>query len=315
MKAEAVSKEIHASAPAHDEREEVAAAYLLMLGGAFAFSVMGAFSHLAGERTDWQIIALARTSLAFVFSLLIARAARVRLVLFKPRILWMRSIVGSLGVLGAFYALTHLPISTAITLANTFPFWVALLAWPVLGIRPSAGVWVAVLMGLGGVFLVQQPFGAGSRVAILAALSNALMTAIAMIGLNRLSRVDARAVVVHFSGVSTIFCLVYLFATRGVGNTNSNLHDWRLLLMLAGVGLAGTFGQLGMTRAFALGHPSKVAVVGLTQIVFAFLFDLLFWRHRFNWASVCGIALVVAPTAWLLARNPLRKRASVHTTT
>ncbi len=314
MKAETVSKEIRVSAHAHVEREEATVAYLSMLGGALAFAVMGALSHLAGERTDWQIIALARTSLAFVFSLVIARAARVRLVLFKPGILWMRSIVGSFGVLGAFYALTHLPISTAITLANTFPFWVTLLAWPILGIRPTAGVWLAVLMGLVGVFLVQQPFGAGSRVAIVAALSNALMTAIAMIGLNKLSHVDARAVVVHFSGVSTIFCLAYLLLSRGT-MMGGNLYDWRLLLMLAGVGLAGTLGQLGMTRAFALGHPSKVAVVGLTQIVFAFLFDLLFWRHRFNWATLGGIALVVAPTAWLLARNPLRKRAGLHTTT
>src|ERR687888_439933 len=43
-------------------------AYLFMLASALSFAVMGALSHLAGERCDWQIVALARTSLAFAFS-------------------------------------------------------------------------------------------------------------------------------------------------------------------------------------------------------------------------------------------------------
>jgi drug/metabolite transporter (DMT)-like permease len=294
--------------------EDTERAYLYMLWGALAFAVMGALSHLAGERCDWQVIALARTSLAFIFSTAIALSARVRLVLFRPALLWMRSIVGSLGVLCAFYALTHLPISTAITLANTFPVWVALLAWPILGYRPTRSIWLAILAGTLGVMLIQQPYWAGSRLAVMLALGNALCTAVAMIGLNRLSRVDARAVVVHFSGVSTVVCLLFLFLTGGA-RAGWTMTDGRLVLMLVGVGVAGTMGQLGMTRAFALGHPSKVAVVGLTQIIFALALDLLLWKRRIDLYTLCGIILVAAPTAWLLIHGPLRKSSSIHTTT
>src|SRR4051794_1048898 len=86
-------------------REGSTQAYLSMLGGALAFAVMGATSHLAGAYCDWRIIALARSSLALVFSLTFALAAGVRLVFLRPRLLWVRSMSGSLGVLFAFYAL------------------------------------------------------------------------------------------------------------------------------------------------------------------------------------------------------------------
>jgi drug/metabolite transporter (DMT)-like permease len=64
----------------------------------------------------------------------------------------------------------------------------------------------------------------------------------------------------------------------------------------------------------ALGHPSKVAVIGLTQIVFACLFDLIIWKQRFDALTLCGILLVMAPTAWLLLHSPLRRRdREIHT--
>jgi len=288
-------------------------AYLFMLAGALSFAVMGAFSHLAGERCDWRLVAAARTSLAFVFSLAIAHSAGVRLVLWRPRVLWVRSLAGSAGVLCAFYALTHLPISTALTLSNTVPLWVALLAWPVLGERPGAPVWGAIAAGLCGIALIQKPRGGGDTTAALLAVGNALATSVAMLGLNRLGGLDARAVVVHFSGVSTVFTVAFLLLSSGAVDYSA-LAGWGTLALLAGVGLAGTVGQLAMTRAFALGNAPRVSVVGLTQIVFAALFDLTLWRRPFDRLTVIGILLVVAPSVWLTLRNPLRPKSPIHTT-
>lgn len=290
------------------------AAYLSMLWGALAFAAMGALGHLAGERCSWQLVALARSSLALIFSLVFALFAGARLVLFKPGTLWVRSIFGSIGILCSFYSLTHLPISTSLTLSNTVPIWVTLLAWPILGYRPTRGIWLAITAGLAGVVLIQRPYFQAGNLAGLAALAHALSWAIGMLGLNRLGKLDPLAVVVHFAGVSTIVCLLY-FVLTGAAVSGVMSGDKMLAGMLAGVGVMGTIGQLGQTRAFALGHPSKVAVVGLTQIVFACLFDLVIWKHRFDWWTLCGILLVMAPTAWLLLHSPLRRSESIHSTT
>jgi drug/metabolite transporter (DMT)-like permease len=285
-----------------------------MLLSSLSFATMGALSHLAGERCDWHLVAVARGSLAFLFTLTLSLAAGVRLVLFRPALLWMRSVAGSLGVLFAFYALTHLPVSTALTLSNTVPVWVTLLAWPVLGQRPRASVWVAVAAGLAGIVLIQRPEAGVERLAAGLALANAVSTSVSMIGLNRLGGVDARAVVTHFSGVATVFTVGFMLLSGGRVDY-APLGDAGTLALLLGVGLSATVGQLAMTKAFALGNPSRVSVVGLMQIVFALVFDLLFWRRQFGALVVLGIVLVVAPSAWLMLRSPLRRQsAAVHTT-
>jgi drug/metabolite transporter (DMT)-like permease len=91
------------------------------------------------------------------------------------------------------------------------PVWVTLPAWPVLGRRPGASVWVAVAAGLAGIALIQRPEAGGDRLAMLVALGNAFSTSVSMIGLNRLGGVDARAVVTHFSGVATVFTFLFLY--------------------------------------------------------------------------------------------------------
>ena len=299
-----------ADRPAQSEGE-TNSAYLFMLASALSFAVMGAFSHLAGERCDWQIVALSRASLAFVFSAGLALSTGARLVLLRPAVLWMRSVAGSFGVLFAFYALTHLPISMALTLSNTVPVWVTLLAWPVLGQRPGGRVWAAIAVGLTGIVLIQKPEAAGEHLAALLALGNAFTTSVSMIGLNRLGGVDARAVVTHFSGVATVFTILFILLAGGRVDFQP-LRDTTTVAFLVGVGLAGTLGQLTMTKAFALGTPARVSVVGLTQIVFALLFDLLLWRRAFDAAVMLGIALVVAPSAWLMLHNPFKREAAIQ---
>ena len=73
---------------------------------------------------------------------------------------------------------------------------------------------------------------------------------------------------------------------------------WKLLAM----GVTALVGQLFLTLAFGAGAPSKVSVVGLTQIVFALAFDVWLFGHPVNAITLAGTALVVAPTAWLLTR-------------
>ena len=307
------------TATAHEEHD-AARAYAFMLSSSLAFAAMGALGHLAGERVDWRLVAGARTVLAFVFSAAFAVSTGVRLVVFRPRILWVRSVAGSCALLCYFYAVTHLPVSTALTLTSTVPVWVTLLAWPALGQRPSGADWLAVAVGVCGVALVQRPQLDGDPLAAALALACAFGTAVAMMGLNRLGAVDARAVVAHFSAVSTVFTLGFLLLTRGTAVTSVAGHDATpgttagTLALLFGVGVAGTVGQLAMTRAYALGSAARVSVVGLTQIVFALAFDLVLWRRAFDALSVAGILLVVAPSGWLTLRRPLRRGAQIHTT-
>jgi drug/metabolite transporter (DMT)-like permease len=276
-----------------------------MLTGSLSFAIMSATTHQLGAACDWQVIALARSGLAFLFTAVLAVIAGEKLVLWKPGILWWRSIAGSVSLVCCFYALTRLPVSDVLTLTNMFPIWVALLSWPLLKERPSGQVWVAIVLGVIGVILIQQPHLAEGKLAAFLALFSSFSTAIAMMGLHRLKGVDTRAVVVHFSGVSFLFCFAALFLFPSGQLSQSNLKGSTVALLL-GVGVTATIGQLFLTKAFAAGPPAKVSIVALTQIVFALILDWLLLDRSFNPLSLVGIALVVAPTAWVLA---YRKRS------
>jgi drug/metabolite transporter (DMT)-like permease len=285
-------------------------AYLHMLWGSLAFATMGAFGHAAGEHCSWQWVAIARTTVAFLIAFLIAKSAGVKLVLWGPRTLWIRSLAGSLGLLCNFYAITHLPVSDALTLSNTAPIWVAVLMWVLFGQRPGAGTWVAVLLGVAGIVLIQQPHFESGVFAGMLALCGALCTSIAMLGLNRLQSLDPRAIVTHFSGVSSLITILFLLLTGGNSNiTNPTGFQTFTLLLLTGT--FGVIGQMGLTLAFAKGHAARVSVVSLAQILFALIFDLVIWRRSINLVSMIGMALVAAPTAWLILHDVTRRAERV----
>jgi drug/metabolite transporter (DMT)-like permease len=70
--------------------------------------------------------------------------------------------------------------------------------------------------------------------------------------------------------------------------------------MLLGMGVSATVGQFFLTKAFSAGPPTKVSVVGLSQIIFALLLDVAFLGHKLTLTKCLGIVLVAAPTAWLM---------------
>lgn len=274
-----------------------------MLCGAVAFSAMGALAHALGTHCDWLVVAISRTALALIFATVLTLAAGAQLVFLHPWTLWMRSIAGSISLVCTFYALPRLPIADVLTLTNVFPVWVALLSWPLLREAPTKQAWIAIVLGLTGVVLVQQPHfslqQSGAAPAI-AALVASFTTAVAMLGLHRLRFIDPRAIVAHFSAVALIVCLLSLLLLPHHAWGASPQMDSTAIAMLLGVGVCATVGQLFLTKAFAAGPPAKVSVVALTQVGFAVLLDIFVWHHTFSPLTVLGMFLVMAPTAWLL---------------
>jgi drug/metabolite transporter (DMT)-like permease len=272
-----------------------------MICGCFCLAWMGQFAHLLKDTCDWRVIALARSSLAFFFALALARLSGARLVFWRPHALWLRGCASSLSLLCTFFALAQLPTSEVLTLTNTFPIWVAFLSWPLLRVRPTASVWLAAAFGVAGVALIQSPHfvvDGKAMLAVVLSVTAALTSAIAMLGLHRLQGVHAWAIVTHYSGVATLFVLGSWLV--GGAPDVAGIGDPSTLLLLLGVGMTATLGQLCVTQAFTYGQPARVSVVGLLQIVFALGLDLLIDGSNLHPIALAGIALVLAPTAWMM---------------
>jgi probable blue pigment (indigoidine) exporter len=92
---------------------------------------------------------------SFAFVVAIARGERI----WPPRDLWPRLILYSMLNYGLFIALTvqslaWLKASEAVAITYTLPVWTALLAWPMLGERPTFRRILALILALGGVALL-----------------------------------------------------------------------------------------------------------------------------------------------------------------
>ena len=272
-----------------------------MLGGCFFTAWMGLLAHLLRDTCDWRLVALARSSIAFVLAFILARLSGATLVFWRPHALWLRGCASSMSLLCTFFALAQISTSEVMTLTNTLPIWVALLSWPLLQVRPSLSVWVAAACGVCGVALIQAPhFNADSRAttAVALSLTAALTSAIAMLGLHRLKGLHPWAIVVHYSGAATLFVLASCFI--GSAPDLSGIGEPKTLLLLVAVGIAATLGQLCVTRAFTSGPPTHLSIVGLMQAPFALGLDMLFEGPIVRLVTLAGIGLVLAPTAWMM---------------
>ncbi len=283
--------------------------YLWMLLGSFCFAWMGAAAHALREHCEWQVIALARSSLPLFFGTSLAVLGGARLAVLSPGILWVRSIAGSISLVCTFFALTVLPPSHVFTLSSTFPIWVALLSWPLYRKRPTLQVWLSVFGSVLGVALLEMSAPSEnvdedslSRwLAVVSTLVAAFSTAVAMLGLNRLRHIHPWSIVAHFSGVALMFSLTaFLIGGSASATALPPLPQIEAVWLLLAVGASATVGQLFLTKAFSSGPPAKISVISLTQVVFALLLDMLFWDRRFNALTFAGMALVMAPTAWLM---------------
>ncbi len=273
-----------------------------MLVGQFAFAIMATLAHALKDYCGWQVIAVGRSTIPMVLIALLAWWAHVPLVIFGTRSLWIRSIAGSISLVCTFFAFTRMPISDVLTITNLFPVWIALLSWPLLGIRPSSTTWLAIVSGVAGVVLIQQPHIAKGNLASFAALTSSFCSAVAMLGLHRLHGMDTRAIVFHFSSVSLLFSMSAKLFIQGSPPPNAP-WQWITVAMLLGVGVSATMGQVCLTKAFTLGDPAKVAVVGLTQVGFGVLIDAVLWNRSFEFPTVLGMILILTPTAWLMLRG------------
>ena len=287
--------------------------YVWMLLGAIAFAGMAFLAADLKDDFNWQWIAIARSGLAMVFAAILVVAGGAQFVFLRPRTLWMRSLAGSISLVCGFYAMTHYDVSVVLTLTNMYPLWVAILSWPMLGHAPRSDTWIAAVTGVAGVLLLSisaassspnsgvAPGGMQGTIAIGASLVSAFTSGIALIGLHRLKEIDSRAIVTHFSLVSLLACLAALLVFA------DEKHPPQMaagpMTALLGVGLLATAGQLFWTKAFSTGIPARVSVVGLSQVGFAMLLEMIFHGRTFTPLTLVGMALIIGPTVWVLGRG------------
>ncbi|WP_310461603.1 DMT family transporter [Sphaerotilus sp.] len=269
---------------------------VLMVLASFLFALMGVCVKLASVHFGTGEIVMYRGLIGAVTMVVLMRGRGQSL---RTTVPWMhvwRGIVGVSSLCLWFYAISGLPLATAMTLNYMSPIWMAmfLIGGSVLmgGAKINPKLIATVLAGFVGVAAILRPsidrdqlwygvvgFGSG----MLSAMAYLQITA-----LGRVGEPETR-VVFYFSCGGALAGLALMLLNGGP----SPWHGWTDTLLLLGVGLFATGAQLAMTRAFAIGRPLVNASLQYLGIVFAFAFGVLLFDDPVHPLALVGMVLVV----------------------
>ncbi len=195
------------------------------------------------------------------------------------------------GMLASFvFAVHRLSLAQTYSLFLAAPLLMTALSVPIHGEKVTAKRWLAIVVGLGGVLFILQPWGKGS-ISLTAACAAAAATIC-----YSLSALTVRTLGSSNSSMSMVFWYLLLV---GISAGLLALGDWRPVPAadwgwLFGIGITGALGQMWLTDAFRRAPPAVVGPFEYTAILWAFAIDWIFWSATPSSSLVVGACIVIA---------------------
>jgi drug/metabolite transporter (DMT)-like permease len=265
---------------------------LWMVAASLLFACMGVCVKLGAARFSAAELVFWRGFIAIV--LLSAYVIWKRLPLATPH--WRthiyRGFSGFVSLVAYFYAISLIPLATAVTLNYTSPLFLALLLafWMREPVR--AILYLALAGGFVGVIVLLQPTLAREQwLGAALGLTSGVVSSFAYLNVRRLGELGEPEwrTVFYFSLMSAVGGLPWAAASWPF-----HAMDWQGGLMLLGVGGFGAGAQLCMTAAYKRGKTLTTASLAYSTVVFSSLFAMLLWAETLPLLAWVGVALIVA---------------------
>ena len=269
---------------------------MLMIAATLLFATMGMCVKFASADYSTAEIVFYRGVIGTAAMILLTRAHGQTLRTRMPAMHFWRSLTGVCALGLWFYAISALPLSTAVTLNYMSPIWMTLLLLvnAVLSGGGKVDIRLAytVLAGFAGVICILQPAMEGNQLSAgLMGLLSGLLTALAylqVVALGRAGEPEAR-VVFYFS-----LCSVCAGAAVVPLVSGWHAHTLEGLGLLLAVGLLATLAQLLMTRAYATGRILVNASLQYLSIAWSYVYGVLLFSDPVTGIALLGMGLIVA---------------------
>ena len=263
---------------------------LWMLVAGFMFACMGLFVKLGAAHFTSTELVFYRSLFGLIVTFLFLTSCRMPLTTVHWKIHCWRGLFGLGGLLLFFYCLTQLPLATAVSLNNTWPLFLIILATLILKEHLHWPLACAVMLGFTGVLLLLQPtLNENQLFAGLLGVISGLLASIAHFNVKQLGKLGESdwLVVFYFTLISTIITGIWLTLTQFSTITPHNL------LLLIGVGLTATLAQLALTRAYRMGKTMVIGALAYSTVLFSGLWDVYFWEEVLPISAWAGMGLII----------------------
>ncbi|NLZ46082.1 MAG: DMT family transporter [Clostridiales bacterium] len=253
---------------------------------------MNAFVRLAGDIPSMQK-SFFRNFIALIFAFILLKSKKIPIKTKKKenlKFLILRSVLGTIGILGNFYAVDKLVLADASMLNKMSPFFGVLFSFIFLkeNLKPFHVI-ALVTAFLGSLFIIKPSFEnlllVPAIIGFIGGVSaGGAYTTVRYLGEKGESKLY---IVFFFSSFSCLTTLPYLLF---------NYHHMSLgqlgFLILAG--LAATGGQFSITAAYTHAPAREISVYDYSQVIFSAVLGYIIFQQTPDKYSFLGYAIIIS---------------------
>ncbi len=275
-------------------------AIIYIILSAFFFALMNCCVRLSGDLPTIQK-SFFRNFIAMLVAGFILFRKGIGLDYHKKDIplLLIRSAMGTLGILGNFYAVDHLNLSDASMLNKLSPFFAIIFSMLFLKEKPKFIQAIGVIVAfIGSLFIIKPTLEFATIFPALAGTIGGMGAGAAYTAVRALGQrgVKGPLIVFFFSAFS---CIIVL---PGVITGFEPMEMWQLgYLLLAGI--AATGGQFTITAAYSNAPAKEISIFDYTQIIFSALLGFFIFAQIPDVYSIIGYIVICGASFALFIYN------------
>lgn len=229
-----------------------------------------------------------RSLFSLGFTYFILKKKRLPVFGNNKKLLVMRGVSGSIGLIFFFYTLQNIPLASAVTIQYLSPVFTTLLGIFLVKEKVSPMQFLYFGLAFAGVIIIE---GFDPRISpsfLIIGIASAFFSGLAYNIIRKLKNTEHPLVIVFYFPlvtlpVASVYCLFYWVLPNG--------WDWLILL---GVGIFTQFAQYYMTLAYQNAQLSKIASLNYIGILYALGFGFIFFNESFNLLTYFGMTLVLS---------------------
>ncbi|MES2876959.1 MAG: DMT family transporter [Pseudomonadota bacterium] len=240
------------------------------------------------------------TALIYVFALICLAVVQPRAWngFFKHPMLWWLVLASGLTNVGFNWAVTVGDVVRVVLLFYLMPAWVVLLAWPLLGEKPTAGSLLRLALALTGVVIVLKtpasPWPVPESLADWLALMGGFSFALTNILLRKLNQTPGESRMLAMFGGGAVMATAAALIGMSVGLVTAPpapAGEWMGLALL--ISLAFLAGNLALQYGAAHLSASATSLIMLSEVVFASVSSVVLGTGELSTPTLLGGALIL----------------------
>ena len=282
--------------------------YLYIAFSALSYCFMSIFVKLAGNELETMQIVFVRGVITLVVTGFILRYRGVSPLGNKRSVLILRGVVGSIALFFVYESLQRLNLPEATVIQYLYPIFTALFASLIISEHIGKILYVAIIMGLAGVYIILDfPFlssGTISKMDSLIALSGSILTGLSYVLVRKASQLkESPYVIMFYFPLFTVPMSLFFLPGNWVSPTGLT---WGYLLM---VGISSQLGQLFLTFGYELLPASRAAMTSYLQVPFSVIAGIIIFHDVITLNFMIGTLIILFTIFMIMFKENTKNHA------